>query len=135
MSKASESHNLNLSRRHLTVGAAIRDEVRRVRHQLRRDAQRHGKRAWLAAAASGLCLMLAAPMVSPSPAQAAPVTWDSGRAGQCGTDAECEAMAAAACIAGDAVACEIMADLHRDECADEPEHEDCATFATDSAEG
>ena len=62
MSKASDSHTLNLSRRHLTVGAAMRDELRRVRHQLRRDAMRHGKRAWLAAAASGLCLMLAAPI-------------------------------------------------------------------------
>lgn len=54
MSKASNSHTLNLSRRHLSAGAAMRDEVRRVRHQLRRDAQRHGKRAWLASAAAGL---------------------------------------------------------------------------------
>lgn len=54
MSKASDSHTLNLSRRHLTLGAAMRDEVRRVRHELRRNAQRYGKRAWLASAAAGL---------------------------------------------------------------------------------
>lgn len=133
MSKASDSHTLNLSRRHLTVGAAIRDEVRRVRHQLRREAQRHGKRAWLAAAASGLCLMLAAPMVAPAPAHAAaPVTWNGGN---CGSDMECERLTIAACVAGDAAACAVMAELHRAECEDEPEHDDCAAFAADDCEG
>ena len=38
-------------------------------------------------------------------------------------------------IAGDADACAIMADLHRDECEAEPEHEDCAAFAADGSEG
>jgi len=50
----SKSHNARNPSRAMTLGAAIRDEVRRVRHQLRREAQRSGKRAWLDSAASGL---------------------------------------------------------------------------------
>ncbi|MFC5509291.1 hypothetical protein [Bosea massiliensis] len=56
----------------------------------------------------------------------APPTWAGWR--ECLTDSDCVERTALACIHGDKAACAIVIEEHREACADDPEHDDCATF-------
>jgi hypothetical protein len=62
-------------------------------------------------------------MTSPA---AGPATWAGWRT--CTTDADCIGRTALACINGDKAACVVAIDRHREECADDPDHDDCVAF-------
>lgn len=48
-------------------------------------------------------------------------------------DMACAVAAVCACLDGDKAACAAAAQWHREACADDPDHEDCAVFRDEAA--
>ena len=65
-----------------------------------------------------------------SPAHAPPL-WDGWR--ECDGYSDCTMRVSLACISGDKAACSVTIEWHREECADAPEHDDCAVFRDEAA--
>lgn len=67
-------------------------------------------------------------MTSPA---AAPATWAGWR--ECDGLNDCTLRTSMACIHGDQSACKVATGWHREECAETPEHDDCAAFRDEAA--